>query len=185
MTINKTRTIVWRALSWPSLVIHTHRVDECIYDHGLSVGKTDKDVPFAMEYDMTLTADWEVREVSIKSLLDERTIRLVHRDEQWHDGFGRRLAGFDGVELIDISISPFTNTLPIKQLRFEGKQAQKVDVIYFDENKFSLRRVQQIYSQIDEQTYRYQDVELPEFVSEIVVDDDGLVVDFLELFKRV
>lgn len=185
MATDKRRMIVWQALSWPSMVVHTHTVGNGIYGRGLAVGKTDGDIPFAMEYDLTLTADWDIMEVSIKSLLDERAIRLVHEGDQWFDGDGQHLEKFDGVELVDISISPFTNTLPIKLLHFEGEQSQKVDIIYFDENKFSLRRLQQVYSQRDERTYRYQDIELPGFVSDIVVDDDGLVVDFPELFRRV
>ncbi|MHC1754158.1 MAG: putative glycolipid-binding domain-containing protein [Methanosarcina sp.] len=185
MAMNKTRTIVWQALSWPSTVVHTHTVNEGIHGHGLAVGKTDRNIPFAMEYDVTLMADWNIKEVSIKSLLDERVIKLVHKGYQWYDGAGQHLAEFDGVELVDISISPFTNTLPIKRLRFEGEQPQKVDIIYFDENKFSLSRLQQIYSKVDKRTYRYQDIVLPDFVSDIVVDDDGLVVDFPKMFRRV
>ncbi len=178
------RTIVWQALSWPSMVVHRHRVDDGVYGHGIAAGKTDQDIPFAIEYRVALTIDWRIKEVSIRSLLDERVINLVHKDHEWYDGTGQLLSEFDGVELVDISISPFTNTLPIKQLCFDG-EPQKVDMIYFDENKFSLRRLQQIYSKIDHRTYRYQDVELPDFVSEITVDDDGLVIDFLELFRRV
>lgn len=185
MATNKTRTIVWKALSWPSMVVHTHTVNDSIHSHGLAVGKTDKDIPFAMEYDMALTADWGIKEVSIKSLLDARVIKLLQRGKQWYDANGEHMAEFDGMEMVDISISPFTNTLPIKQLHFEGQEPQKVDMIYFDENNFSLQRVQQIYSQIDERTYRYHDIELPDFVSDIVVDDDGMIIDFPELFRRV
>ena len=181
MAMGKTRTIVWQALSWPSTVVHTHTIDDGIHGHGLAVGKTDGDIPFAMEYDVALTADWNIKEMSIKSLLDERAIRLVHKDGQWYNGAGQHLAEFDGVELVDISISPFTNTLPIKRLQFEGERPQKVDIIYFDENKFSIYRLQQIYSKVGEWTYRYQDIILPDFV----VDNEGLVVEFPKIFKRV
>ncbi len=167
------------------MVVHTHAVDGGILGHGLAVGKTDRCIPFAIAYDLALTANWDIREVAIKSLLDGRTIRLVHRGNQWHDGEGKHLAEFDGVELVDISISPFTNTLPIKRLHFEGGRSQKVDIIYFDENLFSLQRLQQIYSRRNVRTYRYQDIMQPDFVSDIVVDDDGLVVDFPGLFRRV
>lgn len=185
MEIDETRTIVWQGLSWPSTVVHTHTANESIFDHGIAVGRTDRGIPFAMEYDFVLTEDWNIKEVSIKSLLDERIIEIVHKGDQWYDCEGRHLAGFEGVELVDISISPFTNTLPIKRLRFEGKKPQKVDIIYFDENRFSLSRLQQIYSQVDERTYRYQDIVLPDFVSDITVDDEGLVVDFPKMFKRI
>jgi hypothetical protein len=185
MVIDKTQKIVWQALSWPSTVVHTHMVNDGIHGHGLAVGKTDGDIPFAMEYYMAMMEEWNIKEVSIKSLLDGRAIRLVHKGNKWHDSTCKHLPEFDGVELVDISISPFTNTLPIKRLQFEDELPQKVDIIYFDENKFSLRRLQQIYSQLDERTYRYQDIVLPDFVSDIVVDDDGLVVDFQDMFRRV
>ncbi|MGF7118621.1 putative glycolipid-binding domain-containing protein [Methanobacterium oryzae] len=185
MAMNKTRTIVWQALSWLSTVIHTHIADNGFHGHGIAVGKTDGDIPFAMEYDIKLEVDWNIKELSIKSLLDERVIKLVHKDNQWYDGSGQHLKEFDDVGFVDISISPFTNTLPIKRVDFKGKEPQKIDIIYFDENLFSLRRLQQIYSKIDERTYRYQDVELPDFIYDIVVDDDGLLVYFPKLFKQV
>jgi uncharacterized protein len=185
MAMDKKRMIVWQALSWPSTVIHTHTVGDGIHGHGLAVGKTDGDIPFAIEYDLALTADWDIKEGSIKSLLDDRFIKLVHKGNQWYDGADHHLVEFDGVDLVDISISPFTNTLPIRRLKFEGNQPQVVDIIYFDENKFSLRRVKQIYSQVGELTYQYRDTEIPDFVSDIMVDNDGLVIDFPGIFRRV
>ncbi|WP_410507449.1 putative glycolipid-binding domain-containing protein [Methanosarcina hadiensis] len=185
MEIDKTEIIVWQALSWPSTIIHTHTINGDIHDYGLAVGKTDEGIPFAMEYEVALTEDWDIKEVSIKSLLDERVIKLVRRGDRWYDGEGKHLAGFDGVGLVDISISPFTNTLPIRRLQFEGERTQKVDVIYFDENKFSISRLQQIYSRVNERIYRYQDILLPDFVSDITVDSEGLVMDFPKMFKRV
>jgi hypothetical protein len=62
-------------------------------------------------------------------------IKLLHKDNQWYDGTGQHQSEFDGVELVDFSISTFTNILVIKQLRFDGKP-QKVDMIYFDELNF-------------------------------------------------
>jgi hypothetical protein len=183
--MDETRVIVWQALAWSGTVIHIHTVNEGIHGHGFAVGKTDNNIPFAMEYDMALTEDWDIKEISIKSFLDERTTRLVHDNDKWYNGNYQHLSEFDGIEFVDISISPFTNTLPIKRLQLEGEQAQKVDIIYFDENKFSLRKVQQIYSYVGERTYCYQDIELPDFVSNITVDEDGMVIDFPKMFRRV
>lgn len=185
MEIDRARTIVWQALSWPGIVVHTHTVKRDIFVKGVAVGRTDRGIPFAMEYNFVLAKEWDIREISIKSLLDERVIKLASKGDQWYDGSGKHLVEFDGVELVDISISPFTNTLPIKRLQFEGEQPQKVDIIYFDENEFSLQLVQQIYSKVDERTYRYKDTVLPDFVSDITVDSEGLVINFQNMFKRV
>jgi hypothetical protein len=59
--MTKTRTIVWQALSWPSLVVHRHTVNDGVQGHGLVVGKTDQDIPFAVEYLVTLTSDWKIK----------------------------------------------------------------------------------------------------------------------------
>jgi hypothetical protein len=123
--------------------------------------------------------------VTIKSLLDDREINLTCENKKWYDGHGDHLTEFDGIPFIDLSISPFTNMLPIKQLRFDGDKPQKIETLYFDENRFSIRKVQQLYSRLNDRTYRYQDVELPDFVVDIVVDDDGWVIVYPQLFKRV
>jgi uncharacterized protein len=184
--MNKTKDIVWQSLAWPSNVVHRHTTaDREINGHGFVVGRTDEHVPFAIEYNVALTPAWQIQEVSIKSLLDDRAISLSHRDEKWYDGSVNHLAEFDGIEFVDISLSPFSNSFPIKRLSFEKEKPQKIDMIYFDENRFSLRKVEQLYSQLDDMTFRYQDVELPDFVSDIIVDDDGLVIDFSSLFRRV
>lgn len=86
--MNKTRIIVWQALSWPSIVVHTQTVKDGIQGYGLVVGKTDADVPFSIEYNLTLNPDWRIKEMSIKSLLDKRLIRLVHHGKQWYDPRG-------------------------------------------------------------------------------------------------
>jgi hypothetical protein len=48
--------------------------------------------------------------------------------------------------------------------------------------KFEWRRLEQYYTKIGNNTYRYQDGERPDFQADIVVDDDGLVLVYPGLF---
>jgi hypothetical protein len=184
--MNQIQTLVWQSLAWPSNVIHQHMTAaQAHYGHGFVAGRSDEGLPLAIEYEIALTAEWEVSQVRIKSLVDGREISLICEDKKWYDGQGNHLIEFDGIPFIDLSISPFTNTLPIKRLRFDGDKPQQIETLYFDENRFLIRKVQQLYSKLNEKTYRYQDVEQPDFVVDLVVDNDGWVIEYPQLFKRV
>ncbi|MEN4017835.1 MAG: hypothetical protein PQ968_05225 [Methanobacterium sp.] len=49
-------------MSWPGMGVYRHTVDGDIYGHGLAVGKTDQNIPFAVEYHVALTTDWRIKE---------------------------------------------------------------------------------------------------------------------------
>ncbi|MEK7153856.1 MAG: putative glycolipid-binding domain-containing protein [Patescibacteria group bacterium] len=48
-----------------------------------------------------------------------------------------------------------------------------------------MRKVEQCYTKLGKNTYRYQDIEILDFTADIVVDDDGLVVVYPNLFTSV
>lgn len=160
--------------------------DDGLHGQGYAVGKTDQNIPFAFEYNVFLTESWDIKRLGIASLLDDRALAVRHHEGTWYDDIAKvGLPEFDDVRFCDISISPFTNSLPINRLAFEGNREQSIDVVFFDENTFSLRRVRQIYSRTADRTFRYQDVEMPEFTAKIVTDADGLVIDYEHLFKML
>jgi uncharacterized protein len=183
--MSEVKKVVWQSLAWPAIDVFYLTTNQNISGRGIVVGNSDHQVAFAIEYKVILSLAWIVEEVAIKSLLDDRRLVLKHTDGKWRDGSGNHLGAFDGVSFIDISLSPFTNTLPIRQLTFDADTPQKIDVIYIDLPDFSLRSVGQYYSKLGSDTYRYQDVETPDFVADIAVDQDGLVVDYPRLFKRI
>jgi len=178
--------MVWQSLAWPSTVVHRQVVTaQAIEEHGIAAGKTDQGAVFAYEYKLLLTPAWEIKSANITSLLDERTIALHHDAGTWRDAAGKTLHEFDGIPYIDLSFSPFTNTLPIKRAPFVDDEELTIDTLYFDENSFSLTKVQQRYRRLGPKKYRYQDVETPDFTANIDVDDDGLVTDYQHLFARM
>lgn len=181
----QTSAIAWRALAWEGDEQLTLQVgDAGIEAKSELKGVTEDGVPYELRYILQLSPDWQVREVHIADAKDEGgSLDLIYENGKWFAGLDDYLGEeFDGVPFVDMSLTPFTNTLPIKRLDFEDDEPQKIDVLFLDLPAFTWRRVEQYYSKVGKSTYHYQDVEQPEFQVDIVVDDDGLVLVYPNLF---
>lgn len=180
-----THTVVWQGLAWPSTEVFRLTQNTSLKGEGVIAGISHDQQPFAITYSIELSLEWRMRSVSIRSLLDGSSLTLRHERGNWFDGDSNRLPEYEGVDFVDISLSPFTNTLPIRQLAFAQTSRQKIDAIYIDLPDFTTRRVQQYYSQLRPNTYRYEDIETAGFTADITVDDQGLVITYPELFSRL
>jgi hypothetical protein len=86
---------------------------------------------------------------------------------------------------IDISITPFTNTLPIRRLRLETGQAEDILAVYLQLPGLSVTTDRQRYTCLElNRRYRYESLD-SDFTREIEVDAHGLVVTYPGLFRRV
>ena len=86
---------------------------------------------------------------------------------------------------VDLSATPFTNTLPIRRLGLAAGQAETIHVVYvrFPDLEVTINR--QRYTCLEpRRRYRYESVD-SDFTREIEVDPDGLVVTYPGLFRRV
>lgn len=84
---------------------------------------------------------------------------------------------------IDIPLTPFTNTLPIRRLKLAIGETREISVLYLDILADNFRMLRQKYHRISEFEYKYENVP-NDFEAVITVDEDGLVVDYPELFVR-
>jgi hypothetical protein len=178
------RTIVWRALAWEGQEQLTLQIgDAGIEARSELRGMTEDGTPFELRYTVELSPEWQVQHVVIVDALDEgKHLDLLYENGQWIDSGENHLEEFDGVRFVDFSLSPFTNSLPVNNLRFEGNEAQKIEVVYIDLETFQLHRAEQYYTKLGKSTYHYQDVDRPDFQADIVVDDDGLLLVYPGLF---
>lgn len=173
--------ISWRGQAWSSAEHCEVAASEAgIEARGSIAGTTEDGTEFEIKYSLELSPDWDIQHVVVRDMKNEgNELDLQRENDQWFDVDGMHLEKFDNVAFVDISLTPFTNTLPIKRLQFEGDQPQRIDVLYIDLPKFELRRVSQFYSKIGKNTYRFQQ---DDFSADLVVDEDGLVVVYPELF---
>jgi hypothetical protein len=88
----------------------------------------------------------------------------------------------DDIVDIDISLTPFTNTLPVNRLQLKDGERQVIEVIYFDIFGKEIKPVKQVYTRLTSTQYVYENYD-GSFKANLVIDEQGLVVDYPELFE--
>lgn len=175
----------WKALDWPGR-------EHCriTREHGTWTAKGEINAeyelgtPILLSYTLKAAPDWTAKSISLR-LKNGPSLHL-ERDEfyHWRDKNGPRPA-FNGCRFVDLSLSPITNSMPIRALTFKKGVRQAIDVLYINGFTLQAHRVRQYYTKTGAGTYLYEDVESPDFKAELTVDDAGLVVEYPSLFTRV
>jgi uncharacterized protein len=129
---------------------------------------------------------WRTQEAHVGVINGEETSQFqIRRDEQnqWFRD-GERISSLDGMVDIDLSISPATNTLPIRRLALEIGESRAVDAAWMRFPELTLERLEQRYTRLDARRYRYESGG-GSFTAEIEVDDNGVVARYSDLWERV
>jgi len=140
---------------------------------------------FAARYKILCDADWRVRKVEIGEIGSDLTAELVSDGVgNWVDGSGATQPHLRDAIDVDLSITPFTNTLPIRRLNLQTGQSQEIVAVYIQLPGITITTDLQRYTCLDAgRRYRYESVD-SDFTREIEVDSQGLVVTYPGLFRR-
>ena len=151
---------------------------------GLEAGR-----PFRIGYEIRCDGRWRVREVRAGAPDLERPVPelLADGEGHWKRGGGEPVPELDGCIDVDISATPFTNTLPIRRLGLEPGESEELTVTYVRVPELLVGPERQRYgcleAQVEGGLYRLE--ALPSgFTAELPVDADGLVIDYPGLFRR-
>jgi hypothetical protein len=147
---------------------------------------TSDGAAFAARYRILCDASWCVKSVEIAEIGSDRTTRLASDGAgSWTEGRAAALPQLGGAIDIDISITPFTNTLPIRRLNLRAGEAKEVLVVYIRVPGLTITTDRQRYTCLEAgRRYRYESVD-SDFTREIEVDSNGLVVTYPGLFRRL
>lgn len=144
------------------------------------------DVAFDASYEIRLGADWRVRSFRVETVHGEVLDLRSPEPGRWIDATGAHRADLDGCIDIDLSASPFTNTLPIRRTSIapsDGEVAFRMLYVPFD--TLEPFPDTQFYTAIEaDRLYRFVNDDRS-FTSDLQVDEDGLVVDYPGLFQRL
>jgi uncharacterized protein len=145
--------------------------------------------PLRVTYKLVCDAGWRVRELQMtgeSEAVGKRTIRLFSDGAgNWHDDKDQPFDALQGCIDVDIMLTPLTNTLPIRRLQLAPGESREISVVYVAAPDLSIRPFQQRYTRLDDgQHYRYESLESG-FTAELPVDDDGFVVDYPGIWRRV
>lgn len=144
--------------------------------------------PYQLNYRIRCDDEWYVREVSVHINNDiDRLIELKSDGNgNWLDKHDGKLPEFSGCFDIDISATPFTNTLPLQRVRLDIGEKTEISVVYFLIPEMTLTRSEQTYERLGENLYKFEEKGISDgFSAEIELDENNLVVDYPQLFKRI
>ncbi len=180
---------LWMGIDEPRLEhLHLHEVGGHIIADGLVVGRADSK-PLRLSYVLHCDQHYQVELATIRLLTPpRRTIALRRTDDgQWTDERGSLLPQLSGCSDLDIAVTPFTNTLPIRRLALAPDAAAAIAVAYVDVPSLTLRAAPQGYTCLRRTAqgavYRFESLD-SDFTADVEVDAAGLVVTYPGLFQR-
>lgn len=151
---------------------------------GLEAGR-----PFRIGYEIRCDGSWRVREIRAEAPNSGPPVLELLADGEglWKRRGGESLPELDGCIDVDISATPFTNTLPIRRLGLRPGESEELTVAYIRVPELLVAPERQRYgcleARADGGLYRFE--ALPGgFTAELPVDAEGLVLDYPGLFRR-
>ena len=145
------------------------------------------ELPATVVYMVDCAPDWSTR----RAIVDATMAGMTFRTELVADGAGRWLR--DGRELpelygcadVDISVTPATNTLPVRRLRLAAGESSDVDAAWIRVGgALSVERLPQRYTRLVGGRYRYESGG-GAFTAMLDVDEAGVVLRYLPGWERV
>ena len=148
----------------------------------------EQETPFRLWYEIHTDKEWRVRQCTLRLLgFGHREITLwADGDGHWTDAAGVPLSALDRCIDVDISVTPFTNTLPIRRLSLQPGQSTDLLVAYITVPRLEVRAMQQRYTCLEHRAgasiYRYESLSSG-FTRDLLVDAQGLVIDYPGIWK--
>lgn len=142
--------------------------------------------PLRVEYVVQCDSSWVTRSVRVGltrgSASSELTLVVDGQRRWWRDG--QEMAAVAGCVDVDISLSPSTNTLPIRRLSLAPGGASDVVAAWIRFPELTVEPLPQRYERTGEFLYRYASAG-GAFTADIEVDELGLVVRYPPAWERV
>ena len=141
---------------------------------------------FGARFRIVCDGAWRVRRAEVDTIGGGPSIVLTSDGAgHWRDGAGAPRPDLDGAIDVDLPMTPFTNTLPIRRLNLHAGESADLRVVYIVIPQGSVTVDPQRYVCLEpRRRYRYESLD-SDFMREIEVDAAGLVTTYPDLFRRV
>lgn len=148
-------------------------------------GDSDLQTNWDASYSLVCDTHWHTRRFIVDEHLTNRHLELFSDGNgHWKDEKQQELSHLAGCIDIDFRATPFSNTLPIRRTNLNIGESLAITVAYINAPDLAVSAIEQIYTRIAKNTWKFQQPEA-NFEAIITVDDEGLVVDYPGLFYRV
>ena len=187
------RQVMWSPWTGPGLE-HLSLVQQQadILADGLILG-VEEQVPFRVHYVIHCDLQWRLRAVhlSIPGSTSPSLHLFTDGGGSWTTEDGEAILSLNGCLDVDISATPFTNTLPIRRLALQPGPSATLNMVYIAIPQMQIKVAEQRYTCLEATAsggrYRYESLAngVSWFTAELAVDADGVVKDYPGLFRRV
>ena len=187
------RQIMWSPWTNPGLEhLHLFQQQENIVADSLILGVHEQK-PFRIHYEIHCTMHWKLRAVHMNLLnnLSQPLHLLTDGEGTWTTEDGKIISLLQGCLDVDISSTPFTNTLPIRRLALQPGGQATLAMAYIAAPQLQLEVVEQRYTCLEITSlggkYLFESLKggVSTFTVELHTDLDGLVLDYPKLFRRL
>jgi uncharacterized protein len=179
-----TQSILWRGIHWPgheacrltSQGAEWHLEGTAVFSH--------LHQPCRLSYSVVCDEKWNTIRAKVSGWVAETVVDIdlvVDREHRW------RLNGIyqptlTGCIDVDLNFSPSTNLLPVRRLNLAIGQEAAVIAAWLKFPGFELEPLSQVYSRIDESTYRYESG-AGQFTADLKVDRVGFVTNYPAIWQ--
>lgn len=145
-------------------------------------------VPGSVTYRVEADSEWRTRRVEVQLRFggEDRMLELITDGEGIWLANGRRVSGLEGCLDVDLSVTPATNTLPVRRLGLQKGETGHLRAAWVRFPSLDMEILDQSYTRLAEARYRYESQSGDDvFAAEIEVDNLGLVVTYEDGWERV
>lgn len=177
--------IIWQGIYYQSMESCNLFIEQDHIKIESKIIGTHQDIVYDIEYIIVTNKNWKVLSFNIKTQLNEEINILEGKKDSknWIIN-GELKTEFQSCIDIDISLTPFTNTLPINRLNLKEKDALDINVLYIDVLGQRIDSTIQKYTKLSSTKYLYEN-KSSSFQEQIEVDQIGIIVNYPNLFKRI
>ena len=179
------QTVIWQRLSQTGLEYCTVRENRYGWEASGKVILTG-DPPLLAEYWIGCDKQGLTRRVYVTVTQGEESsvlVMLMGEGGLWKIN-GQERPDLDGCPDVDLSVTPLTNSLPIRRLRLSEGGSSEVCAAWVSFPDLTVEPLHQRYTRLSAHRYRYESLD-SDFAAELEVDPEGLMIRYGDDWQRV
>lgn len=172
----------YRGATFERALLRTTERGKCI--RGQVIGALG-DSPVSANYTILMDGTWKVHSCVVEALCGAVLRRriLTHRGDSWFvDGLPER--ALEGCDVIDLGMTPSTNTIAISRLSLPVGEEHDVVAAYVDFPTLEVTRSRQAYARKERALYEYRNLDSG-FTARLEVDAENVVVSYGSVWRRL
>ena len=190
MADRRCRTICWVPIwnkEWEGVGLEHLLLTDRVAD-SVVLAFDEQHGPFRLTYRLTWDDSWRLRDAELVFATERSTRSLsLQTDGQghWRHVDGRTIAELDGCVDVDIWPTPFTNSFPIRREPMAVGERRQFRVAWVFAPDMTVHPQPQAYTRLGDRLYLFENLDGSGFQANLPVDEDGVVLEYPGLFRRV